>query len=131
MEKINPRWEYGIFVGIRTRSNEVILAPRDGIHFARSVRRIPREERWSDDNVEWVQWAPWHQYRGDEYADGSVPESTTPGERGSAESSSITCMNCGWCKFRDLLPLLGSRAVTLFVKGSLYRAYVQTNAVWQ
>ena len=45
---------------------------------------------------------------------------------GGAESSSITRVNCGWSKFRDLLPLLGSRAVSLSVKGSLYRACVQT-----
>ena len=32
MEKINPRLEYGIFVGIRRRSNEVILATPEGRH---------------------------------------------------------------------------------------------------
>ena len=45
---------------------------------------------------------------------------------GSVESSSIIHVNCFWSKFRDLLPLLGSRAGALSVKGSLYRACVQT-----
>ena len=45
---------------------------------------------------------------------------------GGEESSSITRMNCGWSKFKDLLPLLGSRAVSLSLKGSLYRTCVQT-----
>jgi len=43
-----------------------------------------------------------------------------------AESSSITRVNCGWSKFRDLLPLLRFKAVSLSAKGSLYRTCVQT-----
>mgnify|MGYP001254926542 CR=1 FL=1 len=49
MEKINTRWEYGIFVGVRRRSGEVWLATKDGVVRARSVRRIPIGERWVED----------------------------------------------------------------------------------
>ena len=45
MEKINPRWEYGIFVGIRRRSGEVMVSRPEGITMARSVKRIPLEQR--------------------------------------------------------------------------------------
>ena len=44
---------------------------------------------------------------------------------GGAESSSITRAKCGWKKFRDLLPLLGSKAVSLKLKGELYKTCVQ------
>ena len=36
--------------------------------------RIPLEERWSEDCVKWIQWAPWHKYRGAQDAAGDVPE---------------------------------------------------------
>ena len=54
MEKINTRWEYGIFVGVRRRSGEVWLATKDGVVRARSIRRIPIGERWVDDCITWV-----------------------------------------------------------------------------
>ena len=45
---------------------------------------------------------------------------------GGAQSSSITRVQCAWGKFRNLLPLLTSKAVPSKVKGELYRACVQT-----
>ena len=32
------------------------------------------EKRWGEDCLNWVQWAPWHRYKGDEEEDGEVPE---------------------------------------------------------
>ena len=46
LQKINFRWELGIFVGVRKRSNDLAIAAEDGIHFVRSVKRIPFERRW-------------------------------------------------------------------------------------
>ena len=44
LEKINARWEYGIFVGVRRRrSGEVWIATRRKILSACSVRRIPMD----------------------------------------------------------------------------------------
>ena len=45
---------------------------------------------------------------------------------GGAQSSSITRVQCAWGKFRNLLPLLTSKAVPSKVKGELFRACVQT-----
>ena len=76
MEKVNPRWEYGIFVGVRRKSGEVWLATKDGVKRARAVRRIPKEERWSDDTVDWVKHVPWNTGAhgdGGEF-DGEIPE---------------------------------------------------------
>ena len=50
LEKLNARWAYGIFVGIRRKSNEVMVSTQEGIVFARSVKRIPMEKRWDEDN---------------------------------------------------------------------------------
>ena len=81
LEKINPRWEYGIFVGVRKRSNELSVATPEGILQVRSVKRIPVEQRWGNDCVDWVKWAPWHRYREAEDADGDVPEGVPAEER--------------------------------------------------
>ena len=83
LEKINARWEHGIFVGVRRKSGEVWIAKPDGIVKARSVKRIPFEERWGEDCVNWVKWVPWHRYRGDEFQDGEVPEGVPESERAS------------------------------------------------
>ena len=44
--------------------------------------------------------------------------------KGGAESSSIARVQCGWKKFNDLLPFLGSRAVSLPMKGEIYSTCV-------
>ncbi len=74
LEKINARWEYGIFVGIRKRSNEVWVAIRDNIIAVRAVRRIPLEKRWCEDCVTWVDRVPWNRYKDAIDADGELPE---------------------------------------------------------
>ena len=73
LQKIKARWEYGIFVGVRRRSNELMISTPAKILFVRSVKRLPLETRWSEDSVRWVRWAPWHRYKDAEDADGDVP----------------------------------------------------------
>ena len=45
MEKINTRWESGVFVGIRRTSNEVLVSTRDVVEEVRSIKRVPIERR--------------------------------------------------------------------------------------
>ncbi len=73
-EKIHTLWEYGIFVGVRQHSGELCVSVKDKVMTVRSVRRIPVEERWSEDNVKWVTRAPCNHYKGCEFADGETPE---------------------------------------------------------
>ncbi len=87
MEKISTRWEYGIVVGIRQRSGEVWIATEDGVKTARSVRRIPPEDRWCIDCLTWVKHVPWNRYAGDEGADGEIPEEKK--EAGESQPSVI------------------------------------------
>ena len=71
LEKINSRWDYGIFVGVRRRSNELYLATKDGVVQSRSVKRLPVEMRWGRDCIDWVKWAPWNRYRDASDAEGT------------------------------------------------------------
>ena len=87
LEKINARWELGIFVGVRRRSGEVWVAFKGQVISVRSVRRIPEEERWSKDCVEWVDRVMWNRYKDDEGADGDVPEGVPAGEPASSGST--------------------------------------------
>ena len=58
MEKLMPRWKPGIFVGVRRRSGELMVARPEGIIFVRAAKRIRVDKRWGEDCVNWVQWAP-------------------------------------------------------------------------
>eukprot|EP00973_Karenia_brevis_P092193 12411240-Karenia_brevis.AAC.1 len=81
MEKIKPRMEYGIFVGINRKSNEFLIATEEGIRKARTIKRIPKDERWTDDCLKWVKWAPWKRHEGNEEADGEVPDGVKDEDR--------------------------------------------------
>jgi hypothetical protein len=76
MEKINPRWGFGMFVGVRARSNELVVI--DGevskVVFVRTVRRVPQEQRWDIKHLEWVVMVPWNLGKEDKEADGDLPE---------------------------------------------------------
>ena len=75
MAKMKPKWEYGVFVGVRQKSGEVWAVTKEGkVEAARSVRRIPMEDRWGKDNWRWIKGAPWHMYRGTGYQEGDMPE---------------------------------------------------------
>ncbi len=43
LEKINERWDHGIFLGVRRKSNELWIGTKEGIESVRSVKRIPSE----------------------------------------------------------------------------------------
>ena len=75
----------GFFVGVRRRSNEVMVVTEGGLEEARSVKRIPEENRWGEDNLSWVKWAPWRKYRDAVDADGDLPEGVPAGEPGKKE----------------------------------------------
>eukprot|EP00973_Karenia_brevis_P080144 11117864-Karenia_brevis.AAC.1 len=76
--------EYGIMVGVNRKSNEFLISTVNGISKCRTIKRIPKEERWGDEKLRWVKWAPWKKYEGDEEADGDVPEGVNDDERESS-----------------------------------------------
>ena len=74
MAKMEAQWEKGIFVGVRRRSAEIWIAVKGKIFGARAVRRLPEDERWSEDCVRWVDRVPWNRYKDCAGADGDLPE---------------------------------------------------------
>ena len=40
MEKLNPRWKHGIFVGVKRKSGKVMVARPEGVVFARSAKML-------------------------------------------------------------------------------------------
>ena len=83
LEKINSRWEFGIFVGVRRRSGEVWIAVKGKILSARSVRRIPAEQRWGEDCLSCVGRFPWNRYKEALDAAGEVRVEARPVGRGA------------------------------------------------
>ena len=84
MAKINSRWDFGIFVGIRSRSGEFVISTPEGLNKARSIRRVALQDRWSADAVKWVRYVPWNKYKDDDQADGDLPEGVPVAELGQS-----------------------------------------------
>jgi hypothetical protein len=89
LEKLNARWGYCLFFGVKARSNELIAI--DGefgmIKYVRTVRRIPEE---------WVTVVPWSRGQEDKVADGDLPEfdvKNGPGRRLTLEKKKDIQMN--------------------------------------
>ena len=100
-EKLNSRWEYGIFVGVKKESGELWVATPQGITAARSVKRIVRESRWSKDCKAWVRHVPWHRAADDAAADGDIPEDARPNEPILQERPRLVVVNTRLKEPRD------------------------------
>jgi hypothetical protein len=75
LKKLEARWQFGLFIGIKKTSGEVIVANEDGaVKVARTIRRVPSETRWQVGNLEWVKHVPWNLGREDKEADGDAAE---------------------------------------------------------
>ena len=76
MEKLNARWGYGLFWGVKSRSGELIIVDSESkeIKYVRTVKRIPEEQRWDLNSLEWITTVPWNRGRGDKEADWDLPE---------------------------------------------------------
>ena len=85
--KLRSRWSYGVFVGERKRSGELLVVTQGGdVRKVRAVKRLPKEDRWSNDCVGWAKHTPWNKYKDDPDADGDVLEEKVV-EAGGAEIS--------------------------------------------
>ena len=62
-------------MGVRKRSGEIWVATKKGdIISVRTVKRIPDEERWSEDCWKWVKRTSWNKFKEDPEEDGDIPE---------------------------------------------------------
>ena len=85
LAKMSPKWELGVFVGVRAESGEVWVATPEGIHTVRAVRRLPREKRWGADNRDYITHVPWNRSGDDPHADGDMPPEGAPLEPARVE----------------------------------------------
>ena len=67
---------YGLFIGVRARSNELITFDREtnDINYVRTVRSVPLEQQWSADILEWARVVPWNRGEEDDDANADFPE---------------------------------------------------------
>ena len=84
LEKLAPKWSDGVCLGIRPQSQEIVIMDIETgrVKHARTVRRVPEEERWNMSNIDGVKVVPWNLGTDDEQADGEMPEFET--KRGPA-----------------------------------------------
>ena len=46
MDKVEPKMKEGLWLGIRHRSDEAIIGTTGGVVKARTIRRLPKDQRW-------------------------------------------------------------------------------------
>jgi hypothetical protein len=100
MDKLSARWGQGLFVGVKAKSNELIIIDGDTkeVKMVRTVRRVPEEQRWKAEYLEWVEAVPWNHGKGDQEADGDMLEfdvKNGPGRKLTEEERTQITVNEG------------------------------------
>jgi len=57
--KLSVAWSYGVFLGIKGRSNEFIVSDASGIYKTRTVQRRSIGDRWDVASAEQIRYVPW------------------------------------------------------------------------
>ncbi len=75
-EKMSARWRYGLFLGVRRQSGELIAMDPESkkVKYVRTARRTPAERRCDAANLEWTRAVPWNLRNEDDEADEEMPE---------------------------------------------------------
>ena len=58
--KLGPKWRDGAFIGIRDRSDEMLIMTPSGVYKTRNVRRRPELERWDLKFLTTLKGTPWN-----------------------------------------------------------------------
>ena len=59
MNRMNPRYQYGIWLGMRNNSAECFIGNADGVFRAREIRRLEPRDRWDREAINNVIGVPW------------------------------------------------------------------------
>ena len=59
LNKLDPKYNYGIFLGTSCRTGEHFVGTPDGVVKARSLRRLTEGEKWSGDILPEIKGTPW------------------------------------------------------------------------
>ena len=57
-----PRWEEGVYVGLRKHTVEKLVATTNGVCEARSIKRRIESERWDAERISKISGTPWKPY---------------------------------------------------------------------
>ena len=57
-----PRWEEGVYVGLRMHTGEKLVATATGVCKARSIKRRIESERWDAEEISKINGTPWKPY---------------------------------------------------------------------
>ena len=49
--RMNPRYQYGVWLGMRNNSAECFIGNADGVFRAREIRRLEPQDRWDKDAI--------------------------------------------------------------------------------
>ena len=67
--KLEPRFEDGVFLGIREESDELFVGTPDGVYKVRNVRRKPMSQRWDKKFMLSIRGKPWSPNPSEEESD--------------------------------------------------------------
>ena len=59
MNRMNPRYQYGVCLGMRNNCAECFIGNADGVFRAREIRRLEPQDRWDTDAINNVIEVPW------------------------------------------------------------------------
>jgi len=58
-DKLDPRWEQALFVGMREESGEILMMNENGVIKVRTFMRKAEEERWNQEEFAMARGTPW------------------------------------------------------------------------
>ena len=57
--RMNPRYRYGVWLGMRNNSAECFIGNADGVFRAREIRRLELQDRWDTEAINNIIRVPW------------------------------------------------------------------------
>ena len=76
MANFDSRWGMACSWWVKSRSGDLIVVDGESkeVKYVRTVKRIPEEQRWDPNNLEWITMVPWNRGSSDKEADGDLLE---------------------------------------------------------
>ena len=88
-DKLNPKFEQGVWLGIHGRSNEDLVGTEQGVVRASVVKKVPEDERWCKESVMNIKGSPWKpriEVEGEEDEGGDQEDREGPREEGPPDT---------------------------------------------
>ena len=76
--KLEAKFEYGIWVGIAPRSGEFLLITPEGATRARNIKRLPPESKWDAEFMQQCKGTPWNHDPSEEVDEVIIPARAEP-----------------------------------------------------